>query len=693
MILSFVSVLLLALSIPDTAPTFRTAHALSTFLMSGTMGPARFEFRATVCAPPVCDGVTLSVPVADPSGFTLIRTRLSDVDRVPDVGDVLQLSGTLNLTTLHGVTASLDRFDCVGTDPRPAPATRTIREILSGAQDWQGARVCGLVRDVLPSETNDGWAFLTLSDGHDILTVAAPLNGTPLAAFAALVGCHVSIDGYGCPRDGSLRLYQGRIFHCSGLSAIRPTTAHAPADPFAAPPLEAIRFRSPAEIAAMGRIRAHGLVISAWGARAALVKTEDGDFVHVLCDETNPPPRGASVEVAGFPLSDLFHISLLHTRWRTTAPVAVTEEKEREIDLAQLPTARRNHLSTLATLHGARIRFEATVRSLPDRALRPQTLFVEDGDCIVPVDVSSAPRALADVTPGCRLRIRATCVLETKDGGANFAFPQIQGFTAIVNADSDVEILARPPWWTVGRVLALLGVVFALFAAALVRAQLRRAQAELKTAERTRLAVELHDSLSQSLTGAFMELQTAENASDGANPQVKSHLSFAAKILKSCREELKNCLWDLRAETLEEPSLQQAIVKTLQPYVADAHLAVRFPVTREKLADNIVHALLRIIRELVVNARRHGQAAHVRVAGCLDGQRLRCAVSDDGCGFAPETAPGVLQGHFGLQGIRERIEELRGNLTIRSAPGAGVRVCLSIPLPTRGKKRCKRQKC
>ena len=58
--------------------------------------------------------------------------------------------------------------------------------------------------------------------------------------------------------------------------------------------------------------------------------------------------------------------------------------------------------------------------------------------------------------------------------------------------------------------------------------------------------------------------------------------------------------------------------------------AVRFPVAHEKLADNIVHALLRIIRELAVNARRHGQAVHIRVAGCLDGQRLRCAVSDDG---------------------------------------------------------------
>ncbi len=208
---------------------------------------------------------------------------------------------------------------------------------------------------------------------------------------------------------------------------------------------------------------------------------------------------------------------------------------------------------------------------------------MEDGDCIVPVDVSSAPHALADVTPGCRLRIRATCVLETKDGGANIAFPQIQGFTAVVNADED--------------------------------------------------------------------------------------------------EELKNCLWDLRSETLEEPSLQKAIIKTLQPYITDAQLAVRFHVAREKLSDNTVHALLCVIRELVVNARHHGQAAHVRVAGCLDGQRLRCAVSDDGCGFDPDAAPGVLQGHFGLQGIRERIEELRGALTIRSAPGKGARVCLRNSRP------------
>ena len=692
MTLSLYSSILLAVAVSGTTSILRTARELSAFLMSGTKGAARFELRATVCAPPVGDGATLSVPISDSSGFSLIRTRQPAVSRMPNAGDVLQLSGTLNLSTPHDVTTSLDRFDCVGTDPQPTPKSRTIRDILSGARDWQSARISGLVRDVLPSETNDGWTFLTLSDGRDILTVAAPLNGTPLSAFAALIGRDVSIDGYGCPRDGSLRLYQGRIFHCPGLSAIR-AIADAPTDPFAAPRIEAIRFRSPTEIAAMGRICALGRVILSWGTRDALIKTADGDFVHALCDEANPPPRGASVEIAGFPVSDLFHISLLHARWRTTAPVAVSEGKEREIDLAQLPTARRNHLSTLATLHGARIRFAATVRSLPDRALRPQTLFVEDGDCIVPVDVSSAPHALADVTPGCRLRIRATCVLETKDGGANIAFPQIQGFTAVVNADEDIEILAHPPWWTVKHALALLGIALVLFVAILVRLQVRRAQAELKTAERTRLAVELHDSLSQSLTGAFMELQTAENAYDGANPQVKRHLAFAAKILKSCREELKNCLWDLRSETLEEPSLQKMIVKTLQPDIADAQLAVRFPVAHEKLADNIVHALLRIIRELAVNARRHGQAVHIRVAGCLDGQRLRCAVSDDGCGFDPKSVPGVLQGHFGLQGIRERLEELRGDLTIQSKPGEGTRVCLSIPLPTRGEKRCKRQKC
>ena len=62
----------------------------------------------------------------------------------------------------------------------------------------------------------------------------------------------------------------------------------------------------------------------------------------------------------------------------------------------------------------------------------------------------------------------------------------------------------------------------------------------------------------------------------------------------------------------------------------------------------------------------------------LDGGKIMCSVQDNGCGFDPDDAPGVLQGHFGIQGIRERIEALGGEFDIESAPGKGTKAVIRI---------------
>ena len=88
------------------------------------------------------------------------------------------------------------------------------------------------------------------------------------------------------------------------------------------------------------------------------------------------------------------------------------------------------------------------------------------------------------------------------------------------------------------------------------RAVIDTLTSELKTGERTRLAVELHDSLAQNLTGVAMEIEAAiRSGGDGASP----HLTIADKALKSCRTELRNALWDLRNQALEEPVMKDAI--------------------------------------------------------------------------------------------------------------------------------------
>lgn len=124
--------------------------------------------------------------------------------------------------------------------------------------------------------------------------------------------------------------------------------------------------------------------------------------------------------------------------------------------------------------------------------------------------------------------------------------------------------------------------------------------------------------------------------------------------------------------------MTEAIQRTLAPHAISADITVRFNVPRERLSESTTHAILRIVRELTVNAIRHGRARHVRIAGeCHDGT-ISFSVQDDGCGFDPNAAPGPTEGHFGLLGVRERLKAFGGTFTVESRPQRGAKVILTL---------------
>ena len=105
---------------------------------------------------------------------------------------------------------------------------------------------------------------------------------------------------------------------------------------------------------------------------------------------------------------------------------------------------------------------------------------------------------------------------------------------------------------------------------------------------------------------------------------------------------------------------------------------------RETFSDNTAHAVLKIIRELTTNALRHGKATSLKIAGTIDDGNILFSVKDNGCGFDPDLAPSISQGHFGLQGIAERLERLNGEMKIESSPGKGAKVIVTLPIPRSG---------
>lgn len=213
---------------------------------------------------------------------------------------------------------------------------------------------------------------------------------------------------------------------------------------------------------------------------------------------------------------------------------------------------------------------------------------------------------------------------------------------------------------------------------ALFRERIAAAKADMKTEERTRLAIELHDSIAQTLTGVAFQIDAAQEV-QRTSPTASMHfLESARSLLAACRTELRDCIWDLRSQTFAAHDMSEAVRQTLAPHCAGILLHIRFNVPRRVLSDATAHDILRIVRELVGNAIRHGHARNVRIVGEHHDGHVLFSVQDDGIGFDLTQAKGPSEGHFGLQGIRDRLRQRHGTLMFERNSTKGIKATVSF---------------
>ena len=562
------------------------------------------------------------------------------------------------------------------------PPLISADEFLSGQYDMMPIRAECIVRDAFRDEINPDYIYLVLLWDREIIYAAFPADDITDETITSFLGAGIIATGTPIPRLYGQREKLGRNLQIQSSNAIvilrKPAT-----DIFSVPDVTRLEGTAPSELQHRDRHGFSGIVLAVWKKNNVLLLgkgTAGKDELVIARLATDDVPKyGEHIYVSGFPGTDLHHYTLSRAWWTRTREKPAPLEEAAQSSARTLTNDTEGRPRFRYDMHGRPVKMRGIVRTTVDE---DGLFMIENEGLLVPVYASAALEKTAEMEIGCTIEVVGTCVMDIEDWRANSVFPQIHRFLLVTRTPSDIQIVARPPWWTTERILwvigALLGGIIAilLWNAALSRSaarkgrelyrvQIERVKADLRTEERTRLAVELHDTLAQNLTGVSMQLAAG-------------HVEIAEKTLKSCRDDLRDCLWDLRSKALEEPDMTQAILKTLRPHTGVSRVTVRFNVPRGKLSDKTAHALLRSIRELVVNALRHGKATDIKVAGALEGEHLICSVSDNGCGFDPVSAPGVLQGHFGLQGIRERVNALGGEFTIESKPGEGVKAKIKI---------------
>ncbi|NWF26452.1 GAF domain-containing sensor histidine kinase [Streptomyces sp. PKU-EA00015] len=226
----------------------------------------------------------------------------------------------------------------------------------------------------------------------------------------------------------------------------------------------------------------------------------------------------------------------------------------------------------------------------------------------------------------------------------------------------------------------LLGILAQHAAIALTNARLYERSRELTIAEeRSRLAHELHDAVSQKLFSLRLTAQAAAALVDRDPGRAKGELQQVAELAAEAADELRAAVVELRPAALDEDGLVNTLRTQIQ--VLDrAHTAkVTFGTCGVRaLPAAQEEALLRVAQEALHNALRHSGADRVDVVLVRRGQGALLSVTDDGKGFEPRTVRRAGR-HLGLVSMRDRAGGVGGRLSVESEPGKGTTVEMEVP--------------
>ncbi len=205
--------------------------------------------------------------------------------------------------------------------------------------------------------------------------------------------------------------------------------------------------------------------------------------------------------------------------------------------------------------------------------------------------------------------------------------------------------------------------------------------------ERGRIARELHDSLAQGFTSISIHLE-AVNAKMGApHDAAREHLNQARLLVRSSLAEARRTVRNLRSELLEAGDLGAALSQVAGQLTAGTNVPAEVTVTgaARPLNERVESNLLRVGQEALTNAVRHAGARAVRVRLEYGDRRVCLRVEDDGHGFDVHTTDAAANGGgFGLRGMRERLTQIGGALSVESLPGRGTQITATVPLDENG---------
>jgi signal transduction histidine kinase len=388
-------------------------------------------------------------------------------------------------------------------------------------------------------------------------------------------------------------------------------------------------------------------------------------------EQANRVSPGTVVEVAGFPAVTPGKPILKNAIFRVAG-----------FALQPTPLAIDGPTVLTADNDAALVRMEGHFLSLLTTPTQ-RTLVLKVGETVFDavLDANTSTQALERIRPGSLIAVT---------GVYSYQWGPPPLFRLFLRSADDVKVVAVASWWTL-RHTAVMVVMLALVAAAFgfwVRAasNRKRQQYQAVLSERSRVARELHDTLEQGLAGIALQLEAVAGSFDASPPTARRSLDVARQMLRYSQEEARRSVMDLRSQALESRDLAGALSDLARQMTlgtsAVAEVEVEGAVRRLDASEE--HHLLRIGLEALTNALKHSGARRITITLRFSPDATELIVEDDGRGLAQDTAaaagfPQAEGNHFGLMGIRERVDKLGGVLHITGAPRSGTQLSITVP--------------
>lgn len=381
----------------------------------------------------------------------------------------------------------------------------------------------------------------------------------------------------------------------------------------------------------------------------------DDDAIKISCERGMLPSPGDVVTVEGVPALEGGRVLLAAKRWTKTGAEPLPAPCP--AGYAELVSPDPRGVNWL--------RVEVEGRAIE----QTENGFAIDAEGL-PVTVL-AP-SVPDFIRGCgrtRPRVKVVGVAElVLDQSVLFGrTPYVMGVKLQVNSADDVTLLPDALYLVNVRdkrmmsavvgAFALLGIGLVVLAVVIVRQQRRSFRTHTLMAERKRMADDIHDTIEQHLVGAGMLIQLNRNKE-------------AREILLRAKSELRDIVWGLKNDDmmrLTPAGMLKALVEA-ETKRGIFRVTAKLAGLPDAMPAQAMRDLSLIVREAIGNAVKHGQAKNIAIASeaVEGGWRLR--VANDGAPFDAETARGVGDGHFGLEGMRERARRFGAEVSISVAP-------------------------